>query len=484
VLDALLALAREEGLANYPIFSFRRIIAMIVEPCQKRVFYWAIASSIILLFGQSCAGHAATTEGARTALDVGAPRQALKAINEQLDVKDERQPITGISGEKVLYLLDRSTILQELNEYTISSRDLEMADKQVELLDFSRNAVDDIGKYIFSDSTGPYKAPAYEKLLINTLNMLNYLVRGDLNGARIEARRFSVMQQYIATHDPSTIALTGPGSYLAGFTFEKSGKNEEALRYYSEALDSLPYRSLREPIVELAGKSGFRSQRINQVLGGAGKQAAAPSADNAQKSGEILVVINYGRVPAKIAKRLPIGLALTLVSGDLSPQDHSRASYLAGQGLVTWVNYPELGPSVGQYGYPMGTVDKAIACDLDEPLAVDQLARKAWDEGKGVLILSAITRMISRAAVGEGTRRAVGGWLGALLSLGAQATLTAVDTPDTRSWATLPARIAIGRVRVAPGPHEITLSVRGMNKKQRVRVEPGGWAVVNLTALR
>jgi hypothetical protein len=39
----------------------------------------------------------------------------------------------------------------------------------------------------FSGSSGKYQSPPYEKLMINTMNMVNYLVRGDLNGARIEA---------------------------------------------------------------------------------------------------------------------------------------------------------------------------------------------------------------------------------------------------------------------------------------------------------
>ena len=43
-------------------------------------------------------------------------------------------------------------------------------------------------------------------------------------------------------------------------------------------------------------------------------------------------MIGYGRVPAKIAKRIPIGLALTYVSGAISPNDVSKANYLAAQG--------------------------------------------------------------------------------------------------------------------------------------------------------
>jgi tetratricopeptide (TPR) repeat protein len=444
-----------------------------------------LAAAVAVPLWQGCAGHAATTQGARTALDVGAPSEALKLINEQLEVKDEREPLKDIEGEKVLYVLDRSTILQQLDLYAISSKDLEVADKQIEVLDFSRNAIDDIGKYMFSDATGAYKAPAYEKLMINTLNMLNYLVRGDLNGARVEARRFAVMQKFVADHDDQSASLAGPGSYLAGFTFEKSGKPDEALRYYEEALKSIPYQSLQGTIRALASRSSVRSERIARVIGQTENKASASPPEGDEKTADILIVVNYGRVPAKIARRIPIGLALTLVSGDISPDDHARASYLAGQGLVTWVNYPELGEPVGEYGYPTVSVDNTVAVQLDEAFAVDIEARKAWDKGKTALILSAITRMISRAAVGEGTRRvAGGGLLGALLSLGAQATLTAVDTPDTRSWSTLPARIAIGRVRVPAGEHELRLSVRGMNKTRRVRVDPGGWAVVSLTALR
>jgi hypothetical protein len=73
--------------------------------------------------------------------------------------------------------------------------------------------------------------------------------------------------------------------------------------------------------------------------------------------------------------------------------------------------------------------------------------------------------------------------LGLLLNLGTQATLTATDTPDTRSWSTLPARITFSRVRVPPGKHKLVLSASGYEKTQTVDVKPGGWAVANLTVL-
>jgi hypothetical protein len=210
-------------------------------------------------------------------------------------------------------------------------------------------------------------------------------------------------------------------------------------------------------------------------------QASGPT-DN--QSGEILVIINFGRVPAKFAKRIPIGLALTYASGALSPTDHAQANRLALQGLVSWVNYPELGRSRGTYGAPTYSLDGQWQ-QLEGALAVDREARAAYKEARGVIIGSAITRMISRILAGRVAQEAAGdnAALGLLLNLGTQATLTATDTPDTRSWSTLPARITFSRVRVPPGKHKLVLSASGYEKTQTVDVKPGGWAVANLTVL-
>jgi hypothetical protein len=168
----------------------------------------AAALSVLLL---GCAGHSARTQEARTALDTIQPRAALALLNEELEVDNAEQVPDEVEGDNVLLLLDRAMVLQQLDQYELASRDLELADKAVEILDFSRTALDDIGKYVFSDSTGPYRAPAYEKLMINTMNMVNYLVRGDLNGARVEARRLAVMQKYLKEHEDPAVALMGPG---------------------------------------------------------------------------------------------------------------------------------------------------------------------------------------------------------------------------------------------------------------------------------
>jgi tetratricopeptide (TPR) repeat protein len=444
---------------------------------------------VLALAAAGCAGHADRTLAARSALDAGSPTQALAALNDELDVERAEELPAKVGGDSALLLLDRAMVLQQLGQYKLSSRDLEVSDKQIEVLDLSQSAAADIGRYLFSDDVGPYKAPAYEKLMINTMNMVNYLVRGDLNGARIEARRLAVMQDFLARTEGPGRALLGPGSYLAGFTFEKSGRPEEALRYYDEALGYGSYRTLVEPVRRLSARSSYSSPRLRALTGkepATGEEPAtgaeaAPA--RSTEDAELLVIVSFGRVPAKVAKRIPIGLALTYVSGAMSPHDIDRANYLAAQGLVTWINYPELGRPRGNYDAPWFALDGAYL-PLEGILAVDREAARAWEQAKGAVVASAITRMIARVAAGEGVRRAAGeGLAGALLSLGTQATLTAVDTPDTRSWATLPARMAFGRVRLPAGTHWVDVGARGAKKRQAVTLKPGGWAVVNLTAL-
>jgi uncharacterized protein len=450
---------------------------------HARVLTGAGAMALAALCALSgCGGYAARTVEARKALDRRDVNKALDLYNKELEVSSGAEHPPKVSGDNALLLLERSTILQQLTQYRNSSHDLETADKQVEMLDFTRSSAHEIGRYLFSDDSGPYKARPFEKLLINTLNIVNYLARGNLQGAKVEARRLAVMQKYLAqVEDDPTATLLGPGSYLAGFVFERAGDYDTALRYYDEALKATPYASLTNPVRRLAQYTGYSSPRIRPLVE-SGKPEGDPKED-----GELLVVVSYGRVPALHAERVPIGLALTGASLYMAPAQHQAARRMAGQGVATWVNFPDLDKTPRPLGTPSVLVD-GLPAPVDTITPVDDLVRAAYEKSKGPIMASAITRMLARGAVGAaaGTGVAKGadsGALGMLIAIGAQAALSAADTPDTRSWATLPARIAITRVRVQPGKHSVRTAAQGVVRERTVDVPKGGFAVVNLTEL-
>jgi len=440
----------------------------------------ALVCALALLWG--CGGHEARTLRVRSALDDGQPRQAISAINEELDVKSEKDLPAELQGDNALLVLDRATIQQSLAQFELSQRDFQAADKAIDMLDLSHNAADTLGKYVFSDSAGRYQAPPYEKLLINTLNMINYLEQSDYNGARVEARRLAVLHAYFRDKlKDSTNPVLGLGGFLAGLTFEKSGDIDEALRWYDSAFAYKGFTTLGPSVRALLGAGAYRSPRLNAIE----KEVEAPPPLGDE--GEVVLIVGYGRVPHKIAKRIPIGLALTYFASAIRPDDAAAANRLAAQGLVTWVNYPSLAPSQGEYESPLATVDKSRV-HVEEAVNVSAEVRREWEKLEGSIVASAISRMVVRLAVGEGVRHAGGSGDGAIIgliaSLATQATLTALDTPDTRSWETLPARIAIARVRVPAGRHTVHLSARGVLRTQPIDVPKGGLRVVSLMALR
>src|SRR5690606_26021555 len=153
------------------------------------------------------------------------------------------------------------------------------------------------------------------KLALNGINLINYLARGDLDGAKIEAKRFSVMRQYLLDYDPEH-AHGAFGSYLAGFVAERQGNADEALRYYDEALQERELPTLQGPIQRLGQRGSYRTERLDRYLPQAGGPQAggmpAPSEPQAQdvRPAEILVIVKTGRVPYRVPVRLPIGAAV------------------------------------------------------------------------------------------------------------------------------------------------------------------------------
>jgi len=435
-----------------------------------------------------CKTFADHTARTRTALDVNAPDAALKASNAALGVRRADDLPATLKKNDALLLLDRAMVLQALTEYAASSRDFQIADKAIELLDFSRSTADEINRYLFSDSAGPYKARPYEKLLLNTLNMINYLVQRNLQGAKVEARRFTVMRDYVRGNDEAGPRKLGPvdapGSYLAGYSFEKAGEPGPALRYYDEALESGEFPSLASPVKALMQRSGYRTPRLDSLAQSVAVESP-PSTESPR--GELLVLVNYGRVPALVAKRVPIGVALTIAAVFLPPSAAQQARRLAGQGLVTWVNYPELGPAPERYAEPVVMVD-GVARPLEQLANVDAIVQEAWNESRGRVMAAAVIRMIARAAIGAGVGVATGkatnrGSAGTLAALITQGAMVAADKPDTRSWATLPARMSVVRTQLSPGAHRIEVNVSGRQYVYDVTIEPAQWTVLNVTDL-
>jgi hypothetical protein len=122
------------------------------------------------------------------------------------------------------------------------------------------------------------------------------------------------------------------------------------------------------------------------------------------------------------------------------------------------------------------------------------MVTRDWEDLKPKVIGAAISRMIVRAVAAEGARAAgraskdgagvIFGWLAALAVEG---TMVALDKPDTRSWTMLASRVYVARTRVPAGKHQVVVWVKGTGEEKHtfeIEVQPGGWAVLDVTTLR
>ena len=406
-----------------------------------------------------CATYIDHVSGAHKIVDRGDFEAGVREINAILGVSSYEDLPDTWSADRPLAVLERAMLLQALGHYEWSARDISAAETELEWMDLDPDTAGKIGAYIYSDSAKVYKAQPTERLALNALNMLNHLALGDLEGAGVEARRFTLAREYLESLDEQSHGAFG--SYLAGFVFEQLGETDRALRYYEEALDAGDLQAIRAPVLRLSSFGSYSGRKLREYLEKVEESVpreAGAVATGAPANGEILVVFGLGRVPYKIPERIPVGAALGIagvyVSGDPDVLAYSLTKVLA---------YPEM---VGRQNLVSTAMVKLDDCDIPVELLTDlgvEIARE-YETIKPKIIGAALTRLIARAAVAEGARavgRKKSDAVGLLAALAVELALVALDKPDTRSWTFLPNRIFVSRMSVPPGLHEIRIDLLG-----------------------
>ena len=444
---------------------------------------WALIFLVLLCGG--CATYTDKAAGVYQAAEAGDYGTGLRRLNKMLGVENSDQLPDRWTASRSLTVLERAVLLQATGQYQSSARDLSAAEAQLEVLDLTSDPAGTLGKYLYSDSAQVYRTPPTERLALSSLNMLNYLAVGDLQGAGVEARRFTASRNYVESLDKASHEAFG--SYLAGFIFEKLSEPDRALHYYEEALAAGDLPSLREPILRLSQCADYKGPKLTAYLDKFRLPPANPPVDHpsgTQADGEVLLLLGLGRVPCKVPQRIPIGAALGIAGTNVTG-DPAVLTRLALKVLV----YPDL-------AYRNNLTDSATVSLDGREVPVELLTDlggeivREYEAAKPKIIAAALTRMIARAAAAEAARaslRKSDESTRSLAALATEAALVALDQPDTRSWTFLPAHVYLCRARVGPGRHELHVTLRGKVQESRVvpvDVPPGGFCVTGIVAPR
>ena len=340
--------------------------------------------------------------------------------------------------------------------------------------------------------------------------MVNFLAMRDIRGAKVEARRFALLEYFfVAKQDKDVMGgIVGLGNYLGGATFEASNDYGRAARYYGRALYfGVEDPTLRERVIDLFAMTGHSPSELQaddpEALADVVQEAEMTEPMTFQeyyekwRKGDTIFLIQTGLAPYKEAKRIPLVDAMTYqeraayAGWRISTSTRSDAEMLLAKGALDTVNFPML----TRQGVPgQRKVELAVAGEKVAGFGYVDVAKQveaAWNKIAGALMAAAITRLVTRTIAGEVTEAATnaatgqgGGAVGALAGIAVQASMSAADKPDTRSWILLPSEIRIARKKLPAGVHQVTLKVGLREDSRSVTVRDDSLNLVNFSRLR
>jgi len=407
-----------------------------------------------------CGGYASSTASARRALLKGDAQSSLSELEQALEqAPDSHLPLLH---------LERAISRHQSGDLEGASRDYQRGDEALELLDYTSATAQEVAAYLYSDDSAPYRPAPYEKALINLLNLMSYLERGDAAGARVEARRFAVYRDYFEAQvsaGEERAAAVAPlmtlGAALGAYAHLSAGDSQGATRWAASA-----------PVVK---------ERVSALL------SAQLPGEGAPQRAQLLVLSMRGLIAYKSPVRLGLGRAMIYLSAHpghgLSASEHRALQRRAANAAVKWLNFvelvqPQLRSAHG--GSLLGLPTTPLPL---HSVNLSALARDAFELAQPKMLAASLTRLLSRALIGQGSQRLARrqlGPLGSLLvGLAVEGGMSAADTPDTRSWSSLPEQLELYWLSLPPGHYEL---MSGAPHSQAVPLElkPGGLHALTL----
>lgn len=494
---------------------------MATPPYQRRRPPWRSALFLVSLsliwsvFSTGCASYTDRIREAQHAVASGDPEGAIKIVNKQMGVDTAQDHPENLKDLQILLLMERALFLQAIHDFEGSARDLMAADQRLEWLNIRGARGAQLIRFLYTDEAGQYLAPPHERLLLNIFNMINFLAMDELESARVEARRFDLLQTYYLDQDFRELLPTilGLGNYLAGATFEASAEYEEATRFYMRArLQGTWPEQDEERLLDLIVLTGYAGSGLGDLRPAAqpfltrAKDRAPMSRADFQKkyqAGDLLIVVQTGLSPFRRAQRIPLGSALLYSASSpygtvyLDHSTRSQALHLQSQGLLTWLNLPVLTHQGLPRRQPVRVHLPGHQLRLADPISIAHQVEESWKIIDATATAAAISRAVVRALAGEASRVATdgiaqhsgaepltAGLLSWLVSLLVKGSMAAADTPDTRSWTALPAEIHLVRQRLEPGPQIVHVEVGSQSETFDIELLHHRLRLINVSRLR
>jgi hypothetical protein len=381
-----------------------------------------VVLALILLFTASCVGggYVHQSRRARHAFEHGKYDKALSWYRKQSPPKRDR----------LLYLLDEAVILHSAGRYQES---IDTFDRAIELSDVlsGPQVGSKTASIVTNDNIIPYKGSAFERVLMQVFQILNYVGLGHYRDALIEVRRLHNRFGNLFREGEKDYLRNAFASYIAAMVWEFNGQVNDAYIDYKKTYKIAGgFPSLEEALLRDSKRLGFLAEyhRWKKIF----RRSYQPLAP---EHGELIILVEEGAVPEKRSTEERHSLQVL-------PVPIYRGPLRRPVEMTIKANGRDLGRSIMLY-----PVHEAAVKSLG-------------DEMPGI-----IARGLARLAAKEGAAVAVGKEVDKDLGILMGIFVLATNRADIRSWLTLPRSLHVARFALPAGTYDLELLWENHSRK-------------------
>ena len=388
---------------------------------------------------------------------VAAPRQLLKEGRVSEALPQFEKLASKASDDQLVYLLEYGTALQMAGQYKESNVIFTKADKLADLNDF--HSVSNIAAATLGSETMiQYKGESYEKVLINAMMAINYLMLGQPDEALVEARRLNEKLTAMKLDGRKPYELNPFAKYLSGLIWESEHKYDDAYISFNEAY-KLDGTNPFLPADLIRASKNARREDTYRTWKKEFPQIQEDVSWYDPKKGELVILVQQGWGPEK----------------HMTPGSH---------------RFPAL--------YPVYSQTQAIKAEVEikgsDPVSaisqkvydVQDVAIQTLKDDYGALIARRVGGIAAKAVVSDQIRQK-----NELLGVIAWVAMNVADQADLRQWSSLPQSIQMIRLKLNPGEYKLRL--QGLNStgsptadqiEAQVKIQVGRKTFFNFRTLR
>jgi uncharacterized protein len=396
-------------------------------------------------------------------------RQAMEAQDYEKAIKLTDK--ISQSSSELLYCYELGTIQHEKGDYAQSNVTFQRAEQVFDEL-YTKSVSREAGALLVNENISQYRGDAFEAVLVNYYQILNYLFLNQTADALVECRKLNQKLQLL--HDAGeTYFVDDPFlQYLTALVYERGGEVESAEVSYRRACQLYDSDSTLVCPPSLHCDAAANALRVGDKAQAAEYEKHAQCPPPAAGQGRVLVLVETGAV----ARKMEASITLPIFNNDrytnqsaYSYQLAQRAGQQYDPRIVKYWLHVAL--PVVQEDPPLNTraVVRATALATtaaeprtDKPIEVnsvyvedlDYQANRAYKEKQGTVFLRAIARALAKYLASDAASQQDTA-LGSLVNLLGAVT----ERADTRSWTTLPRAIQAARLDLDPGKYKIDVDI-------------------------